>query len=480
MAAMRHSPTSIRGNGSTVAQHREVAVNSTPACHVGCRVLVSGTHLLRFVCTVVIAFGIHFLPHSARGSIVRLEYTPQLEPQPLKGMEARSGIEGTFVWSWLVVSNVMRGMEDFDWTAIEARLEKNSKRGLHTILRPILDDTTRHSLVPRFLTRIEGATAVDFGGNVVPVYSHPATRRALVTFVEAFGARYDGDPRIGFVEVGLLGQWGEGWAPRGNGERTTEVTPEARDAVFQAYHRSFRKTHLLLPRPNTNLLTADFGFHNEAFAFWKDTERFYDALRFSVPDSLGRWRRSPINARVHPEYSSAEKTRNLTFDHITESRMVAWIEREHYSCIRLPSGDAMSKELKQRFIRSAQRAGYEFSASHFDFKQAGDSLRVQVTVTNMGVAPFYYPWPVELAVLENGRAARARSIQGDITQLIPGQGELVLDGTLRLQEIPERGATLLLRISNPLPNGPPIRFANQEQDRDVDGWLSLEVPLNEK
>ncbi len=419
------------------------------------------------------ALGVFFLPHSTVGSIVRLEYAPQTEPQPLKGMEARSRTEGTFAWSWVVVANLMRGMEHFDWTALDERLEKSSKRGLHTILRPIVDDTSRNSLVPQFLTKIEGATTVDFDGCVVPVYAHPATREALVKFVEAFGARYDGDRRLGFVEVGLLGQWGEGWAPRGNGGRTTEVTLETRDAVYEAYHRNFKKTRLLLNKPNTNTMTSGFGFHNEAFAFWKDTERFYEALKNSAAGSLERWRRSPINARVHPEYSSAEKILNLTFDHITESRMVAWVEREHYSCIRFPSGDAMPKDLRARFVRAAKRAGYEFSVRQFEFRQLGDSFKVLVTVTNTGVAPFYYAWPVELAVLANGRAAKARLIQGDIAQLIPGNGDVVFESIVGRNDLPEGGGMLLMRIPNPLPNGPPIRFANKEQDRDVDGWLSL-------
>lgn len=407
-----------------------------------------------------------------------MAYAPQFEPQPLKGMEARSGVEGTFVWSWLVVSNAMRGMDHFDWTALEGQLEKNSRRGLHTLLRPIVDDTTRHSLVPKFLTQIEGATVVDFNGSVVPVYSHPATREALVKFVEAFGSRYDGDRRLGFVEVGLLGQWGEGWAPRGNREWTTEVTPETRDAVYAAYHRSFKKTRLLMPRPNTNGVTSDFGFHNEGFAFWKDTERFYEALKNSlVSDSLQRWRRMPINARVHPEYASAERTRNFTFDHITESRLVAWIEREHYSCVRFPSGDAMPKDLRTRFIRAAQRAGYEFSVRQFEYRQVGDALKVLVTVTNTGVAPFYYAWPVELAVLENGRAERVRAIRSDITRLIPGNGDVDFEATLSRKDLPEGQVTLLLRIPNPLPKGPPIRFANREQDKDLDGWLSLDVSV---
>lgn len=410
------------------------------------------------------------LPISAAGSMVSLDYRSQSVGQPLRGMEAKSDSSGTFVWSWLVVTNVMRDRDEFDWTGLESRLEKNSKRGLHTILRPIVDEGSRNTLVPPFLTKIEGATAVDFNGYIVPVYSDPATREALLKFVEAFGARYDGDRRIGFVEVGLLGQWGEGWAPHSNAGRSTEVTPESRDAVYEAYRRCFKKTILLLPRPGTNTWTTPFGFHNEAFAL---TDRFYQILQDSSPDVQQRWRRSPINARVHPEYASAEKNRNLTFDHITESRILSWIEREHYSCIRLPSGGAMPREMRERFVRTAQRAGYELWVKQLEFEQAGDIFKLRVTVTNTGVAPFYYAWPIELAVLENDRATRSRSTSWDIRRVIPGDGDVVYESMIDTKDLPAASRTLLLRIPNPLPKGPPIRFANRAQDQHVDGWLSL-------
>lgn len=414
-----------------------------------------------------------FIPTQVPGSIVSLEYSPQSVGQPLKGMEAKSDPSGTFVWSWLVVTNVMRDRDEFDWTGLESRLERNSKRGLHTILRPIVDEGSRNTLVPSFLTKIAGATAVDFNGYVVPVYSHPATREALLKFIEAFGARYDGDRRIGIVEVGLLGQWGEGWAPHGNSGQSTEVTPETRDAVYETYRRCFKKTVLLMPKPGTNTSTSAFGFHNEAFAFWKRTDWFYQILQESQPDVQQRWRRSPINARVHPEYASAEKSRNLTFDHITESRILTWIEREHYSCIRLPSGDGMQRDVRDRFVRTAQRAGYEFWVRNFESEPLGETFKLRVTVTNTGVAPFYYAWPVELAVLENGRATHTRPTEWDIRRVIPGDGDVVYEGVIDVKDLPVNGGTLLLRIPNPLPKGPPIRFANKEQDQDVDGWLSL-------
>ena len=43
--------------------------------------------------------------------------------------------------------------------------------------------------------------------------AHPTTpcqlQAAILDFIAAFGAAYDGDPRIAFVQWGLLGFWGE-------------------------------------------------------------------------------------------------------------------------------------------------------------------------------------------------------------------------------------------------------------------------------
>jgi hypothetical protein len=45
------------------------------------------------------------------------------------------------------------------------------------------------------------------GGGFTPNYGSPALTTALVQFVEALGRKYDGDNRIAFIHLGLLGFW---------------------------------------------------------------------------------------------------------------------------------------------------------------------------------------------------------------------------------------------------------------------------------
>ncbi len=48
-----------------------------------------------------------------------------------------------------------------------------------------------------------------FWGTTSPDYDDPDTIQAFTNFINAFGAQYDGDPRIGYVHMGLVGLWGE-------------------------------------------------------------------------------------------------------------------------------------------------------------------------------------------------------------------------------------------------------------------------------
>lgn len=45
------------------------------------------------------------------------------------------------------------------------------------------------------------------GGGFTPDYGNEALLESLTEFVIALGKKYDGDPRIAFIHLGLLGFW---------------------------------------------------------------------------------------------------------------------------------------------------------------------------------------------------------------------------------------------------------------------------------
>jgi hypothetical protein len=64
--------------------------------------------------------------------------------------------------------------------------------------------------VPQYLIDkgIKLNTYTDFlGGGVSPDYGDAMLLQAIQQFIVAFGAKYDGDRRLAFVTLGLLGFW---------------------------------------------------------------------------------------------------------------------------------------------------------------------------------------------------------------------------------------------------------------------------------
>ena len=425
---------------------------------------------------------------------VTFPYTRNERPGPLKGIHAGSDPRGTFTWSEIWAGNIMTGPDQFDWSRIEQHLQRTADQGRHSILRPVLDTWNKGSM-PAFLTQIPGATHTNRSGLPVPVYQHPATRDALVRFVEAFGRQYDGDPRIGFIEVGMLGQWGEGWVDRGQPKPTLEVllgargmdqakkgwkdyyavslevTPEARKDVFQAYQRSFRKTRILMGQSQDAEMTPEFGFHNDAFAFWKGPDGFYN--RRIEAGAVDRWRKAPMIARVHPEFGKWDQVSRMPPNAVTPERLLGWIQREHLSCLRLHEATGIPELLREQFISAAARTGYDLHLTRARWESLGSTFRLQVAFTNSGVAPFYYRWPIEVGWARDGSIRQTWSPDWDVRTIIPGAGEVVFDSAAPPDFRPEPGAALLVRIPNPLPKGPAIPLSHPSHPDDIDGWYTL-------
>ena len=120
-----------------------------------------------------------------------------------------------------------------------------------------------------------------------PDYDDPRTLKALSNFIKAWGAKYDGDPRLGFITLGLVGLWGEWhlWPSQ-------ELFPKdaAVQQVIEPFDQSFKKTKLLNRYTQVGggyAVKKNVGFHDDSFAFKEES----DGGRKSgtLPASLGGW-----------------------------------------------------------------------------------------------------------------------------------------------------------------------------------------------
>ena len=113
-------------------------------------------------------------------------------------------------WAFVGVSEVLPLCAgSFDWASVDSFLATVAARGHQAILRPVffgpgygIGNFAPADLPVADFT-YDGATYDN------PVWNLVATQDCVVKFIDAFAARYEGDLRVAYIQMGLAGLWGE-------------------------------------------------------------------------------------------------------------------------------------------------------------------------------------------------------------------------------------------------------------------------------
>lgn len=437
-----------------------------------------------------------WLAATAAASAAHLAYAPAPPDNPLKGfvtyLRADTTFPHTLEWDYLKLSDVMIGPTNFNWEPLERKLAAAASRGHQFIVRFYLEWPGKTTGVPQYLIdagltlrRWTNTNTQPFPPAVdhTPDYEDPRLRAALTNFIHAFGRRYDGDPRLAFIGLGLLGTWGE-WHNHPNSHWFASKTVQRE--VMDAYEAAFKTTKLVAryPAGPNDPRYADnsrrpIGYHDDSFAWatvhtGKKSDAWFFETRLRAANALDKWRTQPIGGEVRPEvwkclFDDPPCTPpGQEFDRCVEATRASWLCNEGVFRGRL-TGPA-----RERALRAARRLGYELHVARAEITAAQGRLSVLLTVTNTGIAPFYYDWPVELAAL-NAANELATTWKTDwrLSTVIPGEAAAPWRHQGPLANLAPGTYQLLLRVVNPLTNGVPLRFANQNQDQHRPGWLTL-------
>lgn len=429
-----------------------------------------------------------------------LVYAPAPVDNPLKGLVPysssgnRERFPHSLEFNYLPLGTLVVGEREYDWSSLERLLDEVSGRGRQAVFRVFLEYPNRKNVIPKYLLergltvhRYENTNTQPLPPAPVetPDYENAELRACLRDFIVALGKRYDGDPRIGYIHAGLLGTWGE-WHtyPR----EDLWASPAVQAEVMDAYQSSFRATPILLRYPagpgNAKYAAnADrpFGYHDDSFAWATlDTGRreddwfFLALLKTAGPPAVSRWKTQPIGGEIRPEAWGKAFDENPGNPHIQDFRKC--VEETHVTWL-MDSGmfrGNVPEATRRRAEVQVRRMGYEFHVPSVTIEVAGRTVRATIAVENRGIAPLYHDWRPELGLLDgSGKPARRVAISGSLTGLLPGDPARDWNGSLDAEGLPVGTYQLALRVPNPLPKGPPIRFANREQDAHAAGWTSL-------
>jgi hypothetical protein len=412
-----------------------------------------------------------------------LAYTPAPADNPLKGFMPYAGSYQTFPysmeWFYLPLRDVMTGPRQFRWDALERQLNDVAARGHQAVFRFYLDYPGKPTGIPQYLLDqgLPTRPYPDFGNNgvsVSPDYDDPRLVSALESFITALGRKYDGDPRIGFITLGLIGFWGEwhtwpydGWTQPENWMPSTDVLT----GILNRYESAFDTTRLLARYPSPENKNLDIGYHDDSFAFetlpptsWHFVQRLID---HGVTD---KWRQQPIGGELRPEIQSClwdEPVSCTQYEDYAES-----VAQTHASWLinhAAFAGAGFTGDKYFRALAASKALGYELTVT--EAALARD--RVSVRVANRGAAPFYYDWRAELAAVDSqGRIVRRWHTPWSMAGIQPGQDPAQLSTRIDLRGLRAGSYDIVMRVANPLRGGIPLRFANTTQDIHS-GWLDL-------
>ncbi len=187
---------------------------------------------------------------AAEPVVFRPAYAPAPADNPLKGFVPYAGQGRKFPHSlefdYLPLASMMTGPTNFNWAPMERLLDGIASRGCQSVFRIYMEYPRKPSGVPEYLVQAGVKVRAWSNTNTQPLppaldhtpdYEYPRLRAALTNFIAALGARYDGDPRIGFITAGLLGTWGE-WHCYPHTEWFASKAVQAE--VMDAYEAAFK------------------------------------------------------------------------------------------------------------------------------------------------------------------------------------------------------------------------------------------------
>ncbi|MBE5958888.1 MAG: DUF4832 domain-containing protein [Lachnospiraceae bacterium] len=422
---------------------------------------------------------------------------------PLKGMfgyseEDNFSFPHSMEWFYIPVSAVQTGMNTFNWTALEKKLNDVASRGHQSVFRFYYDYPGEGNGVPQFV-KDQGLTMRyynepnDLGGSgYCPDYENAYFRQSMQSFISEFGKQYDGDGRIGFLTIGLLGFWGE-WHNWPYDEDTSDGKPDwsisttVYREVLDAFDNAFNKTKICVrePKDGINFGNYNVGYHDDSFGYatlsqanggqdWSFMQKLKNA---KVQD---KWKTECIGGEIYPpsqnQIFSGQPGDYQDWNKCLNEAHATWMLNEN---IKYYSGTSYT-----RAVEAAKQLGYDLQvdkAYYSDVVNEGEEIPFTVKIANIGTAPFYYGhdvWPVRVGIKSGTSLNVVGDTNWDLNTIAAGESKSFsysLPSTLS-----EGTYDICIKVVNPIENGVNFSFANLNQDSN--GWLtigSVQVKKNE-
>jgi len=313
----------------------------------------------------------------------------------------------------------------FRWELIDDVMEAWDEVGVGVAFRITCKETDKNQYyaTPKWV-RDAGAVGVELENAWEPDYGDPVFIEKLYSFHTAFAERYDGDPRVRYVDVGSLGDWGEGHTAFGTNTLYDYTVAMAHLEMYAELY------------PNTLVVVNDDIALHEGLS---KAER-NDILEYMKEMGMSA-RDDSIGTKWHFDTYGKTSVKNPILFWEVEKTAPVVLELDHYSSavangtwlggttLDLASAQthatyagfhgypaAWLEENGEFAAHLANRLGYWYFAEYFSFEETESGMEYRVGLRNDGYAPSYTPFGMELTLVNGETSITLQAEDGfDVT-----------------------------------------------------------------
>lgn len=337
----------------------------------------------------------------------------------------------------------------FNFDAIEEVLSRPGSKDRHFILRLYADwhgDNIASDGGPDWLyDEIGVARLQSSNGRYLTDFNDEKYIKQAIEAIAALANHYDDDPRVYAFQLGVLGYWGE-WHTFGYDD-DYDISDTSANQILNAYKTSFTRSQLMGRYPWRDPLseTGGIGYHNDFFGPVGHSDEFDDAIFADA-----KWLEGPIGGEMPPGWGATEYN-----EMFSTPKGMSMVKTGHYSTMKPttnPCDDAPNSENCAGFMSMHRKMGYNYQIEKAIFPKnltQADEFSIQLMGNNIGVAPIYYNWDVQFALIdENEQAIKVFKVDYDLTTILQNSA-FYISTAVSVNDVDKGMYTVGVRIIQP-------------------------------
>ena len=322
---------------------------------------------------------------------------------------------------------------DYSFAKLEADIAKAADEGRKYSFRVRTVVATKGSAIPDYAMTGAGWWADynkdDDRDTYIPDWNDATFLERLDTFMQALGKRYNNDPRVAFLDIGLFGNWGE-WHMSGfsypSSSGAQRATTTTRYRLVDMHIDAFPSTPLVMMTDDAEALV--YAMKRSPRIGWRRDSLGWNTGHFGkVERDPVRWNAIKDRWKTALVVSEFCNPRYQNDPEVFEQALIE-VERYHVSLVSNANTikwSELSAAGKEAFVRLGKTAGYRLVLDELVLPGtilAGSTFDITTRWENTGVAPVYEPWQVAVQLRKAGSDEVAwETTSGiELTTVLPG------------------------------------------------------------